>query len=115
MVNMNLSGGLDVEQIITHIIEADLQARNSMESAETVRKSAETTIAERQAAMRADYMRQAEEHVAQFKKFEEQSAAEEFEKSHDRYERQLALLQQTRAEKLDGWVDEIVGRVLTGK
>jgi|GEM_PF-5249617 len=102
-----------MEAIIGKIIKADKAARAGMEEARQERKNADMTIAERKAAMREEYAKRAEEHIKKFEEFERLEADKDFQKSHGSNNRQMVLLQDTRRNRFDGWVEDIVSRVLS--
>ena len=103
----------NMEEIIGRIIEADKAERAGMEEARQARKDVDATIAERKKAMREKYIKQAENRVKVVEEFERKTADEEFQKSHNSNSRQICLLEDARRNKFDGWVEDIVRRVLS--
>ena len=105
---------VDIKTVIDSIIEVDKSARRETNEAEEAKKNADLTIARKIGEMREEYMARAEERVAKFKEFEGKAAAEEYVRSHGRFTRQTAQIEQARSNLFDTWVGEITDKILQG-
>ena len=104
--------GLNMDNIIRYIIDADKKARSQVEAAQARQADAQRVVAEKKAALREQYMHRVEEKAAEMTQSEHHAAEEEFARSRTSYDTQLEKLMQIRTARFCEWVDTMTGRIV---
>lgn len=105
--------GAGMQDMIKRIIEMDEKARQITEEARLEKQNSEQEIAQKAQELRTEYLEKARRRIRENVKTERAAAEQKWEAQRQALEEERARLERTFADQKDGWVDEIVRRVLS--
>lgn len=103
-----------MQDLMQQIIEMDRKAREITDSAQQEKLDSKKTITAREETMRADYLKEARNRIAELEPQERAAAEKNWEATAKSNKLVLEQMNRLYAEKGDQWVSEIVKRVVGG-